>query len=160
MNIFSWAGAALRDTLRQFEEDEEIPVVSRVAQFQQRDRRQQDMPERDYDALATAARDREPAPSTPKVGTTVRVPSTKKDHDTAKKLQRSERLNPSDATRRYLFEERILKDEEKDGNAPSFTSTDEEKEREVLLDTVRQAEIASWGEDRMMTKFSVLTLTS
>ncbi|CAE7833648.1 unnamed protein product [Symbiodinium microadriaticum] len=141
-------------------EGQEIPVVSRVGQFQQREYGKQDMPESDYAALATAPEDRsKPAPSTPKTGTSIHVPSTKKDHETAKKLLRSEKLYGSDETRRYLFEDPIL-DKDDNADARSFSTTDEEKQREVLLDTVRQARLASWGEDPMMTKFTVLPLPS
>ncbi|CAE7255529.1 unnamed protein product, partial [Symbiodinium sp. KB8] len=100
---------ALRATLALFDDDEEIPVVSRVSQFENRDSRKRKSKKAD-----DAGDDKEPAqplPTTPKTGTSTPEPATKKDHEEAKKLLRSERLHGADQTRRYLFEERIFESE-------------------------------------------------
>ena len=111
---------ALQATLAMFDDEEEIPVVSRVLQFQSRESRKRKNKNPD------AGDDKEPlqsVPSTPKRGTSTPEPSSKKDHELAKKLLRSERLQGPDETRRYLFEDPILESE-----VPAFG---EEKQQEV-----------------------------
>ena len=83
--------------------------MSRVSQFENRDSRKRKSKKAD-----DAGDDKEPAqplPTTPKTGTSTPEPATKKDHEEAKKLLRSERLHGADQTRRYLFEERIFESE-------------------------------------------------
>lgn len=101
--------AALQATLALFD-DEEIPVVSRVGQFVNREKCKRKNKKTDADA-GDDKEPEKPVPTTPKTGTTSPEPTTKKDHEKAKKLLRSERLNGADETKRYLFEEPLLESE-------------------------------------------------
>ena len=101
----------LAETLALFEEEDEIPVVSRVGQFQQRDRGNKLRPDPNYEELVKKGGKPTTPPCTPPRRTSTPEPSSKKDHELAKKLQRAERLHSSDHTKRYLFEQPILPDE-------------------------------------------------
>ncbi|CAE7717956.1 abcF4 [Symbiodinium sp. CCMP2592] len=125
-------------------EDEEIPVVSRVGQFAQREARKRKKKGAEITQEGPTEH-LEPAPATPPTKTSPLKLTTKLDHDSAKRLLRSEKvIGFPDATQRYLLDE--LEKEAKT-TPRSMSPTDSEKEREVLEDTVRQARRASWPED-------------
>ena len=139
-----WTGPTpLQAMLKEFEDDEEIPVLSRVGQFTQRSEGRKPLPKPKGPAEPPTC-----APTTPPTKTSPLKLSTKLDHQSAKQLKRAENMiGGLDATQRYLLHDL---DKEVQEERPGSTSpSDSEKKREVLEDTVRQALRASWPEDRV-----------